>query len=308
MKNLLGYACINMTLSSGSNKDKVFTSRGMVKKTFVQKGKDYASELALQNCLDLKKILMWNAKNDIKFFRISSEIFPWSSEYEIESLKDFHRIEEVLFDCGLFIEENRMRVTSHPGPFNKLASFDERISSNTIKELNDHAIVHDLLCLERSTFSKINIHVGAIYDNSKQKTCDNFCRNFDKLSDSAKLRLTVENDDKPSLYSALDLKTLISDKIGVPVVFDYHHHKFCNSGQSEEEALTLSLDTWGKVKPVVHYSQSRSEEYGDSKIKENAHSDSYWEPINFYGKHFDVMLEAKHKELALFKMRELLNN
>ena len=306
MTNHLGYACINMTLSSGSKKDRVTTNRGMIKRTFLAKGKDYASELALQNCKDLKKILEWNARNNISFFRLSSEIFPWCSEYEIESLKDYEEIEEVMFDCGLFIEDNNMRITSHPGPFNKLASFDERISSNTIRDLENHGKVFDLLCLSHSTFNKINIHVGAVYDGSKEKTCDNFCRNFEKLSDGVKSRLTVENDDKPSLYSALDLKELISDKIEIPVVFDYHHHKFCSSGMSERDALFLSLETWGDVKPVVHYSQSRSFEHNDSKIKENAHSDSYWTPIDFYGKEFDVMLEAKHKELALFKMRELL--
>ena len=73
-----------------------------------------------------------------------------------------------------------------------------------------------------------------------------------------------------------------------------------------KEALSLAVKTWGDVKPVVHYSQSRSVEQNDPKIRDNAHSDSYWEPVDTYGLDIDVMLECKHKELGLFKMRELL--
>ena len=308
MTNRLGYACINMSLSSLPKRDRVTTNRGMIKKTFLSKGIGYASELSLKNCIDLKKILEWNVKNNINFFRVSSEIFPWSSEYNLEDLPDYEEIEKIMFDCGLFIEENDIRITSHPGPFNKLASFEERIALNTIKDLETHSKVFDLLCLSNSPYNKINIHIGAVYDGSKEKTCDNFCRNFDRLSDNLKERLTIENDDKGALYSAKDIYDLVYKKIKTPIVFDFHHHKFCTGGQSEEDALLLSLDTWGGVTPVCHYSQSRSEEKGDPKIRSNAHSDSYWEPISFYNQKFDVMLEAKHKEIALFKMRQLLSN
>ena len=174
--------------------------------------------------------------------------------------------------------------------------------------METHSKVFDLLCLSNSPYNKINIHIGAVYDGSKEKTCDNFCRNFDRLSDNLKERLTIENDDKGALYSAKDIYDLVYKKIKTPIVFDFHHHKFCTGGQSEEDALLLSLDTWGGVTPVCHYSQSRSEEKGDPKIRSNAHSDSYWEPISFYNQKFDVMLEAKHKEIALFKMRQLLSN
>ena len=80
----------------------------------------------------------------------------------------------------------------------------------------------------------------------------------------------------------------------------------CTGGLSQQDAVELALQTWADVRPVVHYSQSRSFEHNDPKIKPQAHSDSYWEPINTYGHRMDIMLEAKHKEIALFKMRELL--
>ena len=77
----LGYACINMTL--GKQKPKVTTNRSMIKSTFLERGVEYAGELGLQNARDLFKILQWNNRNNIKVFRLSSEMFPWASEYDI---------------------------------------------------------------------------------------------------------------------------------------------------------------------------------------------------------------------------------
>ena len=83
---------------------------------------------------------------------------------------------------------------------------------------------------------------------------------------------------------------------------------FCTGDLTNEEALKLAAKTWGMVKPVVHYSQSRAEEQNNTKIKANAHSDNYWTAVNTYGQDVDVMLECKHKEIGLFSMRELLND
>ena len=158
----------------------------------------------------------------------------------------------------------------------------------------------DQMGLPRSPFAKINIHVGATYGD-KQMACDNFCRNFKRLSDSVKSRLTVENDDKASLYSTRELYEMIYERIGIPIVHDVHHHKFCTGGQSEEEALKLAASTWGKHKPVVHYSESRAKEQNDSKIKPQAHSDYIQEKILTYGVDVDIMVEAKAKEQALLE-------
>jgi UV DNA damage endonuclease len=117
----------------------------------------------------------------------------------------------------------------------------------------------------------------------------------------------VENDHHPSLYSTKELYDEVYNRIGIPIVHDIHHHKFCTGGLDDEEAMHLAATTWGDVKPVIHYSQSRSIEYNDTKIKDFAHSDSYWEPVETHGLDLDVMLESKKKELSLFKMRELLN-
>ena len=300
----LGYACINMELSS--RKIKVSTNRTMRKATFQEKGLNYVSEIALQNCKDLLTILKWNARHDIHFFRMSSEIFPWASEYNLEDLKDFDKIEEVLYQCGLFASENNIRLSMHPGPFNKLCSPNEQVVLNTIRDLEIHGQLMDLLIQPRSPWAKINIHVGGAY-NDKPMALANFCKNFHRLSDAVKTRLTVENDDKESLYSTKELYDGIFKQIGVPIVHDVHHHTMCSGGQTDYEAMSLAVSTWPDgIPPVIHYSQSRSVEYGDPKIKPQAHSDSYWTAVETYEFDVHVMLECKHKEQGLFKMRELL--
>lgn len=297
----LGYACINKTLSES---EKITTNRTMIKRTFLSKGVGYASELALKNCKDLIKILKWNQDNGIKFFRLSSNLFPWSSEYNLNQLPDFEEICETLKSAGEFAKNNNHRITTHPGPFNVLASPNEKVVKSTIKELSTHAEVFDLLGLEMSTHAKINIHVGGMYGDA-EATAQRWIKNFNFLPESVQSRLTLENDDRASMWSVIKLYDLIHKETKTPIVFDYHHHKFCDGGVKEQEALELALSTWSNSVPVVHYSQSRREEKSDYKIKPQAHSDSYWETFDLYGNRADVMLECKHKELGLFKMRQL---
>lgn len=301
----LGYACINHGLSTLPKSKRVTTNRSMIKKTFKERGTTYASEIALQNVTDLLTILQWNLDNNIHFFRMSSDIFPWASEYSLEQLPDFNAISDTLRKCGEFATQHGIRLTTHPGPYNKLCSSDERIINNTVKDLNHHAEVMDLMGLSATPYNKINIHVGATYGD-KSAAGEVFCRNFDRLSDTCKQRLTVENDDKASMWSTRDLYEMVYRNISIPIVFDYHHHQFCTGDQTEQEALALAASTWGDIVPVVHYSQSRSEEHNDPTIKPQAHSDSYWSVPELYGIDVDVMLECKLKEQGLQKMRQLI--
>jgi UV DNA damage endonuclease len=309
----LGYACINMELSQPIKegrqiiRERITTNRSMIKRTFKERGIAYASQLALQNCLDLEEILKWNESKGIKFFRMSSEIFPWASEYKFENLPDWKEIKKSLVRTGFYATLKDHRLTFHPGPFNKLTSPKEHVVQNTIRDLEIHGKVLDEMGLSRTPYNKINIHVGAHYNN-KPMAISNFCKNFERLSESVQSRLTVENDDKASLYSTKELYDEIYKRIGIPVVHDLHHHTFCTGGLTNGEAIKLAAETWGMVKPVVHYSQSRAEEQNNTKIRANAHSDSYWTAVNTYGQDVDVMLECKHKEIGLFSMRDLLNN
>ena len=293
----LGYACINMTLG----KKGVTTNRGMIKRTFLQKGIPYASELSIQNVRDLIEIIKWNEQNNIKFFRMSSNMFPWSSEYPLSDLPHYNRIKNLLAGAGVLANKYGHRLTSHPGPFNVLVSPNEKVVKNTITDLSIHGEVFDLIGLSRTPYNKINIHCNGVYGD-KISAMDRFCKNFERLPESVQSRLTVENDDKATMYSVKDLM-YIHERIGIPIVFDYHHHKFCTGDLSEEEALKLAASTWGDIKPVVHYSESKSLHENNDTIKPQAHSDYISETINTYGLDVDVMVEAKAKELTLLEYR-----
>ncbi len=291
----LGYACLNLTLAE----EGICCNRGMIRKTFLEKGLQYASQLALQNVRDLIKILEWNAQNDIKVFRVTSDLFPWASEYKLKDLPDYKEIHSVLEQAAKF----PIRLSAHPGPFNKLAGSGD-VLKNTIKELETHSEVFDLMNIPASHLNKINIHVGGAYGD-KDETLKRFAENFKKLSESLRQRLTIENDDKGGLYTVADLVPL-HQMIGIPIVFDYFHHRLHPGMQSEEEAFNSAYITWN-VKPVFHYSSSRKEKE-DPIAKKEAHSDWVHEQINTYGKDVDIVLETKMKELSLLKYRKEFSN
>ena len=301
-----GYACINKTFSDRPKKQRITTNRTMIKRTFMEKGIGYASELALQNVRDLYKILQWNLENNIYFYRLSSDIIPWASEYEMEELPDYGLILAACKKVGNFAREHNIRLTSHPGPFNKLASPKERVFQLTYNDLKVHGDLFDMIGLLRTPYAKLNIHVGAAYGN-KPFALDNFCRNFERLPENVRTRLTVENDDKASLYCTEELYEGVYKRIGIPIVFDYHHHALHPGNQTEQEALEMALSTWPRlIIPVVHYAESRSVEYNNPKIKPQAHSDYVVNAFDDYGHCIDVMIEAKHKELALLRYRDII--
>ena len=301
----LGYACINMQLSyptkygdKPKGTEPITTGRGMIKRTFESKGVDYASEITLANVKDLHNIMAWNVLNGHNFYRMTSGLAPWKTEYEWDDLKDIKEIKQWLRSAGTMANTHGVRVTSHPGPFNVLVSPNENVVQNTFQDLTMHGEVFDMMGLSRTHYNKINIHCNGVYGD-KESALDRFCKNFERLPESVQTRLTVENDDKASMYSVKDLYEGIHKRIGIPITFDYHHYKFNTGGQTEQEALEMALSTWGDITPVVHYSESRSKEHLDESIRPQAHSDLIQELPNTYGNEVDIMVEAKHKELAI---------
>jgi UV DNA damage endonuclease len=284
-----------MTL--GKKNPKITTNRSMIKKTFKEKGISYASDLGVKNCRDLVEIIKWNNENGINFFRLSSDLFPWASEYNLTELPHYNRIKNILGAAGVLATKYGQRITSHPGPYNVLVSPREHVVENTISDLTKHGEVFDMLGLSRTPYNKINIHCNGVYGD-KIAAMDRFCKNFKRLPESVQTRLTVENDDKASMYSVKDLM-YIHERIGIPIVFDYHHHKFCTGDLSEEEALKLAVSTWGDIKPVVHYSESKALHERNDKLKPQAHSDYIKDIPNTYALDLDVMVEAKAKELSI---------
>jgi len=289
----LGYACINLSLGK-----KITTNRSMIKKTLNQRGLDYVSELALANAKDIIKILEWNKSKGIYLFRLSSAIIPWGDHIDLTTLKDYDAIKSELKNAGDYAKQNGMRITSHPGPFVVLTSPKETVVNNAIADLELHAKIFDMMGLSKTPYNAINIHCNGVYGD-KATAMDRFIANFKRCSKSVRNRLTIENDDKATMYSVKDLM-YIHKKTGIPIVFDYHHHQFCTGGLSEEEALKLAATSWpDDITQLTHYSESKALHENNKKIKPQAHADYIKDLPKTYGVKIDIEVEAKAKELAI---------
>lgn len=296
MPHNVGYCCINNTLSESG----ITTNRGMILRTFESRGISYASELALQNTKDLIKIIEWNALQNIRVFRISSDLFPWNSKYKLIDLPDYEKIVANLRKAGNIAKATKQRITAHPDHFVKLGSANPSVVANSIHDLEHHSEVFDLMDLEASHYNCLNIHVGMNYSN---EVADRWLDSFSKLSANCKARLVVENDDKANAFSVSQLLRHISVPASIPITFDYFHHTFHQDELSNDEAAHIAASTWD-VTPLFHYSESKN-------LNENvsgnprAHADYVFNKIDDFGLTLDFDLEAKAKELALFKYWEL---
>ena len=299
MPHNIGYCCINLTLQKSQ---KITTNRDMIQRTFESRGIAYASELALQNAKDLIKILQWNALQNIRVFRLSSGIFPWNSKYQLHDLPDYVEICKYLKQAGDLAKATKQRITAHPDHFVKLGSERTQVVDNSIHDLEHHSTVFDLMGLEASHYNCLNIHVGMNYSSD---VATRWLHAYDMLSDNCKRRLVVENDDKENAFSVRQLYDNLHSQINIPITFDYFHHTFHTSNLTTQDAATLAAATWGTTTPLFHYSESK-------QLNENvvcnprAHADYVFNKIDDFGMTIDVDLEAKAKELALFKYWEIL--
>lgn len=295
---MLGYCCINETLKAKG----ISVNRGMQKAKFEEKGIEYAMELAFLNLQDLQTILEWNVENEIFLYRMSSDMFSWSSAYSIRDA--IAKYKPIIFNqlklIGQYAKDNNIRLTFHPGPYNVLASENEKVIEKTIHELHNHSEIMDLMDLSRTPYNCINIHLGTTKP-SKEEVINKFIRNFQKLSIGVQQRLTIENDDSEKEFSVQDLY-LVSSQCNIPIVFDQHHYYYGPKDQSLQDAFHLAISTWGDIKPLTHHSSSRQIE--DPLSRKTAHADYIYSKIEYYNTHIDTEIEAKAKELALLNYRE----
>ena len=292
----IGYACKNMSIAQT---EKVLTDRTcrMDKFSIAR-----ANELVLKNSGDLLTILRWNAKNSIRFFRIGSGIFPFMDhpdlQYKITDLPDAAAIQNNLQTAGNFAKQAGMRLSCHPGPYTCLGSPTQQTVEKSLLGLKMHSALADLLGYGEEF--AVNIHIGGVYEN-KLETAKRFAEQYAKLPSAIQQRLTIENDDKESMWSMSDLFELVVPLCpAIKLVLDIHHHRFCQR-EPLREAAQMAFSTWkGFCEiPKVHYSESRP----DSKPQ--AHSDYITETIPSLSDsvEYDIMVEAKAKDLAVLKYK-----
>jgi UV DNA damage endonuclease len=270
----------------------------------------------------LRAILDRLDDEDIRMYRMATALAPYASHPD---LPQFHRqiddCREELADVGRIALARGIRLSTHPGQYTVLNSEDAAVRDAAIAELEVQAALLD--AMSQPPEAVVVLHIGGTA-GGPEAAADRFVAGFRKLSDRARARLVVENDDRA--FSLVDV-IAIARRCGVPVAWDVLHHRCLDPARlRDDEALRLALATWPPgVVPKIHYSSPRLDveqrKRRDGRRVERrlvlpplrAHADLI-DPIGFEnflrlatgGRDFDVMLEAKAKDLALIRLREQL--
>lgn len=295
MKIRLGYVSLPVTLDITASKTITLTS---YKKLGVRRGEEKRCKLLEENLENLQNILKYNDRNHIHFYRLTSNLVPlltYPNSYHNILKKYKSKFQEI----GKYIEEKKMRVDMHPDQYLVLNSIHEEIVDSTIKSLE----YYDSLMNQMGLKTNIILHVGSGQDG-KTKAMKRFEDNFKRLSPSVKKKIVIENDDKTfNIRNVLSL----SKKINVPVVLDYHHFLVNRNHEKIEDFIVDIFSSW-KTTPKIHFSSPKSKKEFRSH-HDYINSDTFIdfiERIKFCDIDFDIMIEAKKKEEALFRLvREL---
>jgi UV DNA damage endonuclease len=279
----LGYACINTEL----RKKDVFCSRTCRIST-LKKNPEILSVMIDANLQDLIKILHWNKENNVRLFRISSQLFPFHSHeeygYSIEPWRD------ILSSIGDLAKQFNIRLTFHPGQFCVLSSDKEEVVSNTLREIDCHSNVLDMMGC--SSDSVIVIHGGS----KKPGALERFKTNFRRLSISSQSRLVLENCE--TCYKVEDLLPVCCE-LNIPLVLDYHHFNL-NKELPLDFLMKFILKTWERrnIRPKFHVSESE-ECCGESLTARRKHSNIVNNLPDLLPEGIDLMIEAKLKEQSI---------
>ena len=272
----------------------------------------------------LRGVLEYLDRNDIRMYRMATALAPYASHPE---LPQFHRqvdeCEAELAEVGAVARALDIRLSTHPGQYTVLNSESPDVQAAAVAELEVQAALLDAMGLGPEAV--VVLHVGGA-TGGHAAAADRFLAGFERLSGAARSRLVLENDDR---VFGLGEALTVAERAGVPLVFDIHHHR-CHDpdGIDDREALELALRSWPiEVTPKIHFSSPRLD-LGEKRRRvgrrvertpvlpdPRLHADLI-DPAAFeaflrhtaQGLSFDVMLEAKGKDLALLRLREQLRD
>jgi len=265
--------------------------------------KEKLFSLTKENIQNTLRTLYFNAAYGIKLYRFSSSIVPLATHPEVR----WNFVDPFLIEwkeIGDFVKKNHMRVSFHPNQFTLFTSPKKEITDNAVKDMEYHYQMLEAMGLEEQSI--INIHIGGAYGD-KETTLSRFTKNLKQLPGKIKKRMTLENDDKT--YTASETLKVCKEE-NIPFIFDYHHHIANPSDMDIDQLLPEIFQTWehtGLI-PKVHLSSPKS------KKEIRSHAD-YVDPSFIFpflkmakelNTDFDVMIEAKKKDLALIRLMEEL--
>ena len=281
-------------------------------------------DLMVHNIESTRKLVerVGNLDESLRMVRISSDILPvytesnWSYFWRKPDVRLY--AERAFLQVGELARGRGVRLSFHPGQFTVLASVNENIVSRSIEEFEYHADMIRWMGYGK-TFQdfKCNVHIAG------GRGPDGIRAVYPKLSPEARNTITIENEEmKHGLGTCLELSDI------VPIVLDIHHH-FIREGEyisCDDRRVRQVEESWRGHRPTCHYSVSREDllvghpgdslprmdillESGYKKSKLRAHSDFMWNTaVNDWAltflDHFDIMVEAKGKNLASFALHQ----
>lgn len=283
----IGYACLTVGVRKTNFK------------TCILKNATEENLLAIidHNLESLDNIIDYNIKNNIKLFRISSDIIPFGSS-PANSLKWWELFEDKFSQIGSKIKESAMRVSMHPGQYTVLNSPREDVVERAIKDLEYHTTFLDSLNVNKE--NKIILHIGGVYGD-KKSAIHRFIENYKLLDTKVKQRLVIENDDK--CFNIEDV-LYISKELDIPVIYDNLHNQVLCSDTSKDDNYWINRvnKSWtkGDGPQKIHYSQQ------DSTKRPGAHSltikiNEFMDFKEDLDPDLDIMLEVKDKNLSALK-------
>lgn len=263
---------------------------------------DKLIDITSNNLEALEKIITYNIKNNIHFYRLTSKLVPLATHDKIKydyitSLKDKYK------KIGELINKYNLRIDTHPDQYAVLNSMNNKIVKNTVEILKYHYNILDALKIKNKI---IILHVGS-GTCGKKASITRFINNFKKLPSYIQKCIAVENDDK--IYNIIDVLYLCNT-LNIPMVLDYHHYVCNNNGEKLEDYIKEIMDTWSNINPKFHFSSPKSNLKKEFRSHHDyINSDDFIKFINMlkiYNKDVDIMLEAKVKDDALSRLvREL---
>jgi len=286
LKIRLGYACISNCINDTCSSPYTY-SEFLKSNDFNKINNVITSNL---NCL--LKIIQYNKKNNIHFFRMSSKLIPLATKDDV----DFDYVDRYRYiynRIGNLISSYNMRVDFHPDQYCVLNSTKKEVVDNSIKILEYHYNLLDALNIKDKI---LVIHVGSNVFG-KENSIKRFINNFRKLPEYLKGVIAIENDDK--VFTASDV-CKISDILKIPVVLDYHHYT-CNKSKLDIKKI---FDSWGNRIPKIHFSSPKNSRDFRSH-NDYINSDNFIEfieEIKNFNIDVDIMIEAKCKDDALFRL------
>lgn len=296
MKIRLGYACISETLNLTTSSTYTYTN--YLKTQDLNK----LDKVIISNLENLEKILQYNIKNQIHFYRLSSKLIPLATKKEVE-FDYIKKYKDIYQRLGKIIYDNHIRIDFHPDQFCVLNSIHEETVENSIEILKYHYQILDALNIKDKV---LILHIGSNVFG-KEKSLHRFIKNFRNLPKYLQEVIAIENDDK--IFTIEDC-IYLNKVLGIPIVLDYHHFMCNHIDNHIENYLDAIFSSWKGKTPKVHFSSPKNL----TKKEIRSHHDyinlddfiSFIQIIKDYHYDIDIMIEAKKKDEALFRLVRLL--